>query len=249
MPAGKRRSKPVFEMDPTRTRERALWKDGAHYVAGVDEAGVGPLAGPVVAAAVILPRDAVLDGVNDSKKLTEAKREALFREITERATAWAVAGATPAEIDKINIYHAALLAMARAVNALGLPVDHALVDGRVVPGLACPQTRIVGGDAQEPTIAAASILAKVQRDRIMAALHLEFPQYGFNRHKGYPTPVHRQALAEHGPCSLHRLSYEAVRRLVEPPALPDFDASAPGEKSPTDAESWRARLKSQERRG
>ena len=184
-------------------------------VAGVDEAGRGPLAGPVVAAAVILDPDRPIDGLADSKKLTEAQREALYDAIVARALAWSVVEIAPAEIDRLNILQATLLGMRRAVETLDPPPDRALVDGNRAPDLPCPLRTLVGGDALEPAISAASILAKVTRDRLMRTLHERFPGYGFDRHKGYPTADHLDALARLGPCAEHRRSFAPVRNLLQ----------------------------------
>ncbi len=185
------------------------------YTAGVDEAGRGPLAGPVIAAAVILSDDCQLDGLTDSKKLTEARRETLAMAIREQAVAWALGRADVAEIDRLNILQASLLAMQRAVAALAVPPDRVLVDGNRCPELACPVEAIVKGDATVPAISAASILAKVARDREMRELDARYPQYQLARHKGYPTRVHLEALAEHGVSVIHRRSFGPVRRLLE----------------------------------
>jgi ribonuclease HII len=179
-------------------------------VAGVDEAGRGPLAGPVVAAAVILDPRAPVHGLADSKTLSPARRERLHDEIRARALALAVAEASVEEIDRLNILHATLLAMRRAVEGLRLLPCQVLVDGNRLPPLRVPATAIVRGDATVPAISAASILAKVHRDRLCAALHAQWPQYGFARHKGYPTPAHLQALREHGACPAHRRSFAPV---------------------------------------
>ncbi len=180
-------------------------------VAGTDEAGRGPLAGNVVAAAVILDPSQPIDGLNDSKKLSAKRRESLFAVICERALSWQIAEASVAEIDSLNILHASMLAMQRAVLALDPGADAVLVDGNRTPDLPMPAAAVVGGDASESAIAAASILAKVARDRQMLELHKRFPAYGFDRHKGYPTAAHREALATHGPCDAHRLSFAPVR--------------------------------------
>lgn len=183
--------------------------------AGTDEAGRGPLAGSVVAAAVILdPNDQVM-GLNDSKKLSEKKREALFEEIKSRALSWAIAEASVAEIDELNILHASMLAMRRAVEALEVTPGHVLVDGNRCPSLTLPATAVVGGDGLHECIGAASILAKVTRDRQMVAAHAQYPEYGFDRHKGYPTKAHRLALFEHGVTPLHRRSFAPVRAVIE----------------------------------
>lgn len=194
-----------------RKHETGLWARGLDRVAGVDEAGIGPLAGPVVAAAVILPPGCSLPGVDDSKKLTAGQREALCQPIREAAVAWSVAQASREEIDRINIYHAGLLAMRRALDGLGVQPQHALVDGRTIGDLPYPETRVVRGDANELSIAAASVLAKVHRDELMVELDARFPMYGFAKHKGYPTAAHREALMASGPCEEHRLSFAPVQ--------------------------------------
>jgi len=185
------------------------------YTAGVDEAGRGPLAGPVIAAAVILPADHGLEGLTDSKKLTEARREKLAAAIREQAVAWALGRAEVEEIDRLNILQASLLAMQRAVAALDVRPRQVLVDGNRCPDLDCPVEAIVRGDATVPAISAASILAKVARDREMCELDARYPQYQLARHKGYPTRVHLEALAEHGVSVIHRRSFGPVRRLLE----------------------------------
>jgi ribonuclease HII len=184
-------------------------------IAGVDEAGRGPLAGPVSVAAVILDPERPIEGLDDSKKLSEARREALYPLIIERALAWRIEFVESDEIDRLNILQATLVGMRRALEGLSPPADAARIDGNRLPqGLPCPAEALVGGDAIEPAIMAASILAKVARDRRMVELHLRYPQYGFDRHKGYPSPMHLAALAEHGPCPDHRRSYEPVRALL-----------------------------------
>lgn len=187
----------------------------AARIAGVDEAGRGPLAGPVVAAAVILDPARPIEGLADSKKLTERTRERLALEIRDKALAWALGRAEVEEIDRINILQASLLAMSRAVDALALSPDHVLVDGNHCPALPCSAEAIVGGDGSEPAISAASILAKVSRDREMLELDHCFPGYGLARHKGYPTKAHLQALAERGVTNIHRRSFRPVRRILE----------------------------------
>ncbi|MEW5972960.1 MAG: ribonuclease HII [Pseudomonadota bacterium] len=188
--------------------------DPVARVAGADEAGRGPLAGAVYAAAVILDPARPIEGLNDSKKLTARRREILFDAIRERALAWCIASASVEEIDRINILHASMLAMQRAVAGLAHAPTLVLVDGNRAPAFACPARAIVGGDALEPAISAASILAKVARDRSMLELHALHPQYGFDKHKGYPTAEHLAALAEHGPCPEHRVSFAPVKRLL-----------------------------------
>jgi len=183
-------------------------------VAGVDEAGRGPLAGPVSAAAVILDPERPIAGLDDSKRLTPQRRAVLELEIQERALTWAVAFATVEEIDRINILQASLLAMARAVEALTVAPRRALVDGNRCPRLACAADAVVGGDGTVPVIGAASILAKVARDREMLLLDARYPGYGFARHKGYPTREHVAALRELGPCGHHRRSFRPVRELL-----------------------------------
>ena len=193
------------------TREHALRARGFFLVAGVDEAGRGPLAGPVVAAAVILPADFALDGLTDSKKVPAARREKIFTVLaTHHGVAWAACLATVEEIDRHNILRATHLAMARAVRALPARPDHALVDGLPVRDLPVPHSALVGGDALSLSIAAASIMAKVTRDRLMVALDAEYPQYGFARHKGYGVRQHLEALRHHGPCPVHRRSFAPV---------------------------------------
>ena len=176
-------------------------------ICGTDEAGRGPLAGPVAAGACILPDGYIPEGLDDSKKLTEKKREALYAQITENALAWGVGLASAAEIDEINILNASLLAMRRAIAAMGMTPDLVLVDGSVNRGFDIRSEAIIGGDAKSPSIAAASILAKVTRDRIMAELDGKYPEYGFAKHKGYPTPAHKLAVYEFGPCPEHRRSF------------------------------------------
>ena len=181
------------------------------FIAGVDEVGRGPLAGPVVAAAVILPDDHTIEGLADSKKLSEKKREMLAEQIKEQAISWALGRAEVAEIDTINIFHASLLAMQRAVHSLGQEPDKALIDGKYCPELCCEAEAIIKGDATEPVISAASIIAKVARDQEMVALDAVFPGYGFARHKGYPTKAHINALDELGILDIHRRSYAPVK--------------------------------------
>jgi ribonuclease HII len=184
------------------------------WIAGVDEAGRGPIAGPVVAACVVLPPRHTLAGIADSKQLTPAQREALYHAITQHALAWAIGLASPREIERYNILQASLLAMRRAVLALPLPPQRVLVDGKhAIPSLPLPQQAIVDGDALEESIAAASILAKVARDRIMRELDRLYPQYGFAQHKGYPTALHLERLRMYGACPAHRRTYAPVAQL------------------------------------
>jgi ribonuclease HII len=188
--------------------------DGMLLIAGVDEAGRGPLAGPVCAAAVILDPRRPIPGIGDSKKISPSRREALEVAIKSQSLAWSVAWASAAEIDAINILQACLLAMGRAVAALDRAPGRVLVDGNRAPDCACPVQTIVGGDGSIPAIGAASILAKVARDRLMCQLDLEFPGYGFADHKGYPTATHRAALRRLGPCPEHRRTFAPVRELL-----------------------------------
>ena len=184
-------------------------------IAGVDEAGRGPLVGSVVAAAVILDPDKPIVGLNDSKKLTEKKREKLFIEIQEKALAWSIAEATHAEIDELNILQATFLAMRRAVEGLNIQPEKIIVDGNQIPkGISIACEAIVGGDASHAEISAASILAKVTRDRQMQALDLIYPDFGFAKHKGYPTKAHFEAIAAHGVIYEHRRSYAPVKKAL-----------------------------------
>ena len=192
------------------SHERLLQQVGVTPVAGVDEAGMGPLAGPVVAAAVIMPVDALIDGLDDSKALRRQERERLDEEIRRRAIAVGVAAVDVADIDSLNIYHAGLRAMHLAVANLGIPPRHLLVDARTIPGLGIPQMAFVKGDARVYSIAAASVIAKVHRDRIMTELDERYPGYGFARHCGYATAEHRDALRRLGPCPVHRRSFTLV---------------------------------------
>ena len=185
------------------------------YVVGVDEVGRGPLAGPVVTAAVILDPNKPIAGLNDSKKLTEKRREQLEPIIKQNALAWALGRAEPEEIDQINILQATLLAMKRAVEGLAIQPTHALVDGNQSPNLACPVTTIIKGDESEPAIAAASILAKVARDREMQEMDKKYPGYGLAKHKGYPTKQHQQALIELGVTDIHRRSFKPVQLAIK----------------------------------
>jgi len=185
-------------------------------VCGVDEAGRGPLAGPVYAAAVILDPDRPIKGLKDSKLLSESRREFLAKEIFNRAMAFSVALASVEEIDRLNILQATLLAMQRAVAGLGVLPDVAWIDGNRCPKLPCRAKAIVQGDRLHAVISAASILAKTARDADMRALHLRYPQYGFDRHKGYPTAEHIERLSRHGPCEIHRQSFAPVRAASRP---------------------------------
>lgn len=206
--------------------ETLLWRVGIRHVAGVDEVGMGPLAGPVVAAAVILPIGAKIDGVADSKTLTARDREALDRHIRARAVALGIAVVEPAEIDRVNIYQAGLLACRRAVQALAPMPGYVLVDGREIPGLPMPQSAYPKGDGFVCSIAAASIVAKVHRDALMRELDEAFPGYGFARHMGYSTAAHLRALRERGPSPVHRRSFAPVRTALGLPVDPELPFAA-----------------------
>jgi ribonuclease HII len=201
--------------------QRDLWdyeikagKKGYRLIAGVDEAGRGPLAGPVVAAAVVLPADAILQGLDDSKKLSPTRREELFPKIQTQAVVYGVAVVNPEVIDKINILQAALLAMQQAVEQLEPVPDLLLIDGNQKTASSIEQWAIVKGDSKSLSIAAASVLAKVTRDHIMQDYHQLYPQYEFARHKGYGTKLHRDLIAEHGPCPIHRSTFKGVTEYL-----------------------------------
>lgn len=200
--------------------ERAAWRSGFTRVAGVDEAGRGPLAGPVVAAAVVLPPWTALRGVDDSKRLEPEEREHLYGAITARATAWAVGVINPETIDRINILEATRLAMRAALAALGVRPELLLTDFVELRGLDYPQRNLVRGDQRSATVAAASIVAKVTRDRLMEDADRTFPEYGFRRHKGYATDEHLWALGKHGPCALHRRTFGGVWELMQGELFP-----------------------------
>ncbi len=193
--------------------EKQAMLDGYKIIAGVDEAGRGPLAGPVVSAAVILPENFDIRGINDSKKLSEKKRAALFPKIQSQAIAFGIGIADHGEIDRINILQASLLSMKRAVDDLGLIPDYLLIDGKFTIDSNIDQRPVIKGDTLSLSIAAASILAKVTRDRIMTDLDLQYPEYEFKRHKGYPTKTHKQAILAHGPCPIHRKSFKGVKDI------------------------------------
>lgn len=193
-------------MDWLEFEKEALAK-GYKSVCGVDEAGRGPLAGPVCAAAVILPEGVIIDGVNDSKKLSEKKRESLFDVIREQALSYSIAYATIDEIEEINILNATMLAMRRAIDGLDIKADYAMIDGNKIPPIDIDAECIVKGDAKSMSIACASILAKVSRDRLLYKYAEEYPMYGFDKHKGYGTKAHREAILKYGPCPYHRKSF------------------------------------------
>ena len=193
---------------PDYSFEKAQKQNGYSFICGVDEAGRGPLAGPVCAAAVILPEDAEIEGLNDSKKLTEKKREALFDIVKEKAIAWSVAFATVEEIEEHNILNATFLAMNRAIEGLQIKADFALIDGNRIPkDIKIPCETVVKGDSLSMSIAAASILAKVSRDRLMLEIDSQFPQYEFKKHKGYGTALHMDLIRKYGPSKHHRPSF------------------------------------------
>ena len=187
--------------------ENLAYEKGYKYVCGVDEAGRGPLAGPVCAAAVILPPGLILEGVNDSKKLTEKKREKLYDVIIDNALAYSIAYGSVEEIEDINILNATMNAMKRAVEGLQIPADFAYIDGNRTPELNIPCEYIIKGDARSMSVAAASILAKVSRDRLLLEYAKEYPQYCFEKHKGYGTKLHTDMIKEYGPCPVHRMSF------------------------------------------
>lgn len=199
----------------TRQREQALQNEGYQHIAGVDEAGRGPLAGPVFAAACVISPDFHHPTVTDSKKLTPAQRDALYEELTQSEhVQYGIGQASVEEIDSINILQATLLAMRRAVAALPVLPDYLLVDGVKLDYASTPSEKIIKGDLLVYCIGAASILAKVARDRLMQTYHEQWSQYGFNRHKGYGTAAHRRAIEEHGPCPIHRRSFEPIKKYV-----------------------------------
>ncbi len=193
--------------EPTLDIETVLWEHGYRRIAGMDEAGRGPLAGPVVAAAVVFEPGVLIAGVRDSKQLTEKQREILFDEIVHKCVAYGIGVVDPAEIDRLNIRQATFLAMRKALGAMKITPDYLLVDGEELPNSIYPQEAIIKGDDKSFTIAAASILAKVTRDRIMKAYHRQYPQYHFDQHKGYGTRLHRELILQYGPSPIHRRSF------------------------------------------
>jgi len=193
--------------------ERLLWKAGIQHIAGVDEVGMGPLAGPVVAAAVVFPPGTEIEGIDDSKALDEEMRVRLDVEIRQKATAFAIGLVEVEEIDRLNIYHAGIRAMQLALTSLPVTPQHILVDSRTIPGFTQPQNSFDKGDGINFSIASASIVAKVFRDRLMVELDLKYPGYGFASHKGYATPEHQRAIREIGPCPIHRKSFDYIREL------------------------------------
>ena len=187
--------------------EQEAINKGYHHVCGVDEAGRGPLAGPVCAAAVVLPENTIIEGVDDSKKLSEKKREALFEVIKAEAVSYSIAYASVEEIESMNILNATMLAIKRAVEGLDVKADYAMIDGNRLPDLCIDSEFIIKGDAKSMSIACASILAKVSRDRLLYKYAEEYPMYGFDKHKGYGTKAHTAAIKEFGPCPYHRMSF------------------------------------------
>ena len=210
MPASERDTADRARLTRLLSRERALWRRGVHRIAGVDEAGLGPLAGPAVAAAVIMPPGHGIPGVDDSKKLTARQRTSLEVEIRAQAVAVGIGLAGVEEIAQINIYQAGLLAMRRALDNLAVPPEMVLLDARLLPNLPWPQEALIRGDAQIHCVACASIIAKVFRDRLMEEYDRLYPGYGFARHKGYATAAHRSAVAERGPCPIHRRGFRGA---------------------------------------
>ena len=225
------------------TLEKKLKERGIERIAGVDEAGRGPLAGPVVAAAVVLPPDTLILGLNDSKALSEKRREALFKTIREVALAIGVGEASPEEIDEYNIRNATHRAMCKALAALGMSPDRVLVDGNAVPQSPFPEQAIVGGDRASLSIAAASVIAKVTRDRLMVAYHAQYPDYGFASHKGYGSADHLAALRKHGPCPIHRQSFKGVFEVARNRSE-DFEIFAEGIRTATNCDQLQAMGKS-----
>jgi ribonuclease HII len=203
----------ALRLDAMLNFERVLWRSGVQSIAGVDEVGMGPMAGPVIAAAVVFRPHTELSGIDDSKRLDHEQREAAERAIRASAAGIGLGIAEVEEIDRINIYHAGLLAMRRAVEALPVTPQHVLVDARRIPGVDVPQNSFNKGDGINFSIAAASIIAKTHRDRLMDGLAREFPEYGFERHKGYCTPEHQDAIRRLGPCAIHRRSFTFIREL------------------------------------
>jgi len=225
--------------------ERVLWKAGIRHIAGVDEVGMGPLAGPVVAAAVIYPPGCEIDGIDDSKALDEETRVRLDKEIREKALAFEIGVVEVEEIDRINIYHAGLRAMQVALSKLSIAPQHVLVDSRTIPNLSLPQNSFDKGDGINFSIASASIVAKVYRDRLMSELDNIYPGYGFSSHKGYCTPQHQQAIRELGPCPIHRRSFDYIREICGEYSDLYYDLKQQGYTAKTRSElsAWEAAVK------
>lgn len=207
-------SSPVPQIPQRLEIEHQIWRRDIRIIAGVDEVGRGPLAGPVVAAAVIFPPYHFIDGVRDSKKLTPRRREVLFSQIVEECSSYGIGRVEPAEIDRINIRQATFKAMRIAIGQLKPPPQYLLIDGEELPEKLLPQEGLIGGDDRSFLIGAASILAKVTRDRMMLEYHREFPEYGFDRHKGYGTAFHREMVLKFGPCVIHRRSF--LKKILHP---------------------------------
>jgi ribonuclease HII len=223
---------------PTDIFEVEARRCGYRYIAGLDEAGRGPLAGPVVAAAVILPRCCRLPGLNDSKQLSEAERNRLYASITTKACIIGIGSASEQEIDKINILEATRLAMRRAIAAMSLVPDFLLLDALTIPFVSIPQRAIITGDCLSQSIAAASVIAKVTRDRMMAEYHREYPEYNFLSHKGYCTPEHLRLLKRHGPCSIHRRTFWPVLvRLTRPTSSSEHAVRRMKRRPPVDLDA------------
>lgn len=217
--AKKRSNTEISSEETTRLKilmryEKELYGQGIQYIAGLDEAGRGPIAGPVVAAAVVLPQNCMIEGVDDSKKLTKTMRDRLDAEIKKQALNWSIGIIFPPLLDDINIYQATKLAMSSAIAGLTLRPDHLIIDAVKLPEVRIPQTPLIKGDSLSISVASASILAKVERDRIMDGLEELYPGYGFAKHKGYATREHIKALMELGPCPVHRCSFEPVKSLI-----------------------------------
>jgi ribonuclease HII len=243
----KRREAVVRERRRVRAMRRieaGLWSAGIARVVGVDEVGVGPMAGPVVAAAVVFPPGTAIAGVDDSKRLDPERRQVLDVEIRGRAECVAIGMASVEEIDRMNVYHAALVAMRRAVEGLAFAPDHVLVDARTIPGISAPQEALTQGDTRSFSIAAASIVAKVYRDGLMSEMADRYPGYGFERHKGYCSPEHQEAVRTLGPCPIHRRSYDFVRELTGgyDVAFYRLQTSASSLRTSAEFEEWEARL-------
>lgn len=213
-----RRDKEQRRLEKLIFHEQEARSQGYHTIAGIDEAGRGPLAGPVYAAACIIPEGVFFRGINDSKQLTAAEREELFTAITTHPdVAFAIGFMTCEEVDRYNIYKASMMAMLKALEALQRVPDYLLVDGLHLPHPTIPCRKLIGGDALSQSIAAASVIAKVARDRVMCEHDAQWPQYGFGQHKGYSTPQHLEAIKVHGPCPLHRMTYEPLKSLFVKP--------------------------------
>jgi ribonuclease HII len=212
-----------LRLDAMLNFERVLWRSGVTRIAGVDEAGTGPLAGPVVAAAVVFAPNSEISGVDDSKKLEPEERDRLAVEIRRVAVGVGVGVADVGEIDRLNVYQAALLAMRRAVETLPCVPEHVLVDARTIPGVAVPQNSFCKGDGINFSIAAASIIAKTHRDRLMTEIDRVYPEYGFVRHKGYGTAEHQLAIRTHGPCEIHRTSFPVIREICGEFSVPFYE--------------------------